>query len=232
MSRLLALLVLALACLPGCAASRQNAGLPAAATFTIPAERYAEAFEVARDEIVRRRFEIERVDASAGVIVSRPKTGAGLLAPWTLAPGARVVEDTLNAQTRVIEIGFQAAEAVAEAPQGTPSALAEPRPSVPPARAEGTVIVSVRVLVNRRVSPAHRLDPTAIRYSLSAIDPSLFQRGLSTRYDAPRDLDGRAAAQLARSIRRRLADDSGRRDADGGAAHQRGPSADAQLAMQ
>lgn len=218
--------------LVGCANRSRVDGPPAAATFVVQADAYARAFEVAQAELRRQFFELERVDAYAGIILSRPKTGAGVLAPWTLAPSSRLAEDTLNAQSRTVEIRFEAAETVAQPPDGVPDALANPDPPLPPGRAQGTVVVSVRVLISRRVSPTRRLEPSAIRYSGSTIKPELFQRRLGTVYDAPRDLDAKASANLANAIERRLRDSLGRRDAQGGATDQGGPGAHAQLAVQ
>ena len=229
--RLASLLALAIV-LTGCAQSSRSVGPPAAATFAVPVEDYARAFETASDELTRRRFEIERVDARSGVIVTQPKTGAGLLAPWTLAPGARIAEDTLNAQSRIIEVRFEAAESAIQAPRGVRAPLANPQPLLPPGQAAETVIVSVRVLILRQVSPNRRLEPSGIRYSLDSNNPALSRRGLGTRFDAPKDLDERAATQIARSIQNRLAETSGRRNADGGAADQGSASSDAKLAMQ
>ena len=195
------------------ASARPSATMPAAATtFVIAADDYERAFEVARVELVRRRFDLERVDAQAGVLLTRPENGAGLLAPWTLGPGAQPLEDTLNAQSRTVEIRFEAAEAAAAAPQGRGAALADPRLPVPPGRAAESVIVTVRVLISRRVTPTRRLDPSGIRYSLNASKPELFRRGLGTQYWAPQDLDPPASRQIARVIERRLGLADGRAD--------------------
>lgn len=229
--RCLALLLVATA-LGGCASGPRADAPSAAATFVVQASDYAQAFEVAQTELRRRLFELERVDAQAGVILSRPKTGAGVLAPWTLAPSSRLVEDTLNAQSRTVEIQFEAAETVAQPPDGVPDALANPDLPLPPGRARGSVVVSVRVLISRRVSPTRRLEPSAIRYSNPTIKPELFQRGLGTVYDAPRDLDAKASASLAEAIERRLLENLGRRDAQRGAPDQGRPGAHAQLAVQ
>lgn len=225
-------LMLIATCLVGCAGRPRVDGPPAAATFVVQADDYAQAFEIAQTELRRRFFELERVDAQAGVILSRPKTGAGVLAPWTLAPSSRLAEDTLNAQSRTVEVRFEAAETIAQPPDGVPDALANPDPPLPPGRARGSVVVSVRVLISRRVSPTRRLEPSAIRYSGRTVKPELFQRGLDTVYDAPRDLDAKASANLAVSIERRLLESLGRRDAQGGATDQSGPGAHAQLAVQ
>ncbi|MEQ8843941.1 MAG: hypothetical protein RIB58_03725 [Phycisphaerales bacterium] len=219
---LLSLLVCLLG-LGGCVQPGRGDVKPAAARFVVPVEAYATVFEAAGDELTRRRFEVDRVDARSGVIRSLPKSGAGLLAPWTLPPGARVVEDTFNAQSRVVEIRFEAAEAGVVSPSGVASPLADPGLPLLPAQAAESVVVSVRVLVSRRVTPTRRLDSTAIRSSTNSVDPSLFRRGLGTRFEAPQDLDADAASQIARGIARRVGvaistgQDSGRRDRGGGA---------------
>lgn len=234
-----ALAILLLACqLAGCA-SRPAPAPPAAASFTIEADAYERAFGVAKDLLLDSQFELERIDARSGVIVTRPRTGAGLLAPWTIGSGGRLLEDTLNAQVRVAEVRFEPAEEIERPPDGVPDALADPQLPLPPGRAQGAVVVSVRVLIGRRVSPTHRLDPTAIRSSSSSINPRLFARGLSARYTAPHDLDARASAKLARAMQRRLgmgtpeadrlsvatgpAVQGGRGHADSGAPDQRRP---------
>lgn len=200
--RVLTILLLA-CCLTGCA-TRQSATKPAAATFVVQAEDYAGAFEAAKGVLLDRQFELERVDARAGVIVTRPRSGAGMLTPWTLGPWNRPVEDTINAQRRVVEVRFEAAEEVDRPPGGVPDALASPRPPRPPGQAAGAIVVSVRVLIERRVAPTRRLDASAIRLTSTPFDPRLSRRGLSMTYYAPRDLDADASATLARSLQRRL----------------------------
>lgn len=230
-------LILLALCLVGCAGGRPRTVAPgsfepAAATFSVRAEDYGAAFEAARTELLRRRFDLERVDAQAGVLLTRPETGAGLLAPWTMGLGTRPLEDTLNAHSRTVEIRFEAAETATAPPRGTTGVLADPGLPVPPGRAAETVIVSVRVLVSRRVTPNRRLDPSGIRYSLNSVEPDLFQRGLGTTFHAPSDLDPAASRQIARIIERSLRDDPGRRDSLGRAADERGPALDPQLAVQ
>jgi|GEM_PF-472671 len=225
-------LMLLVTCLVGCASRPRVDAPPAAATFVVSADNYTDAFEAAQAEIRRRLFELERVDAQAGVILSRPKTGAGVLAPWSLAPSSRLAEDTLNAQSRTVEVRFEAAETIAQPPDGIADALAAPDLPIPPGRAKGSVVVSVRVLISRRVTPTRRLEPTAIRYSSSTIKPDLFQRGLGTVYDAQRDLDAKASTNLAASIERRLLERLGRRHAQRGAPDQGGPGVHAQFAVQ
>lgn len=100
---LLCVLLPALACMSGCASRPARAQAdPVAGTsrFVIPASDYGQAFEIVRQELIRLRYQIDRADAHAGVIQTHPALGAGLLAPWTLGPGSRVVEDTLNVQSR------------------------------------------------------------------------------------------------------------------------------------
>lgn len=228
-------LILLALCLVGCAGGRSRNVAPAstdaaAATFSVAAEDYAQAFEAARAELLRRRFDLERVDAQAGILLTRPEGGAGLLAPWSMGPGAKPLEDTLNAQRRTVEVRFEAAETATALPRGTGGVLADPGLPVPPGRASETVIVSVRVLISRRVTPNRRLDPSGIRYSLNAIEPELFRRGLGTTYEAPLDLDPAASRQIARIIERGVLFDPARGNALGRAAGQSGMAAEPNLA--
>lgn len=204
--RVLAILLLA-SCLGGCAASRPSTK-PAAATFVVDASDYEQAFEAAKGVLLDRQYELERVDARAGILLTQPRTGAGLLTPWKIGPGSRLGEDTVNAQARVVEIRFEPAAETERAPGGVPDALANPRSPVPPSAAEGVIIVSVRVLMERRVSPTRRLDPTAVQAASVSFDPGLARRGLSMTYYAPHDLDEDASAALAKSLQRRLAPSS------------------------
>lgn len=218
----------------GCATGRPKpAADPSAGTsrFVIAAPDYARAFETARVELLRLRYEIDRADAQAGVIQTLPTTGAGLLAPWTIGPGTRLAEDTLNAQGRLVEVRFEPAELLDQPPQGR-AALSDADMPVGPLRATGPIVVSVRVLVLRRVTPTRRLEPSAIRLSSNPIKPELFQRGLAGQFHAPTDLDANAARALAGSIERRLLERAGGRDADGGAPDQGGPGVSAQLPVQ
>ncbi|MCW5757705.1 MAG: hypothetical protein KIT54_10755 [Phycisphaeraceae bacterium] len=231
---LLCVLLPALACMSGCASRPARAQAdPVAGTsrFVIPASDYGQAFEIVRQELIRLRYQIDRADAHAGVIQTHPALGAGLLAPWTLGPGSRVVEDTLNVQSRLVEVRFEAAEVLDILPRG-PASLADPDLSPGPMRAADSVVVSVRVLVLRRVTPTRRLEPTALRLSSNSIKPELFQRGLSGRFDAPTDLDPDAARTLAGNFERRLLDRAGGRNAQGRASNQGGPGMHAQLAVQ
>ncbi|MEQ8317556.1 MAG: hypothetical protein RIE77_03185 [Phycisphaerales bacterium] len=201
-ARVLTILLLA-CCLAGCA-TRQASTQPAAATFVVQAQDYGGAFKAAKGVLLDRHFELERVDARAGIIVTRPRSGAGLLTPWTLGPGSRPVEDTINAQRRVVEVRFEPAEETDRPPGGVPDALASPQPPLPPSQAAGAIVVSVRVLIERRVAPTRRLDASAIRIVSTPFDPRLSRRGLPMTYYAPRDLDADASAALARSVQRRL----------------------------
>ena len=204
--RVLAILLLA-CCLGGCASNRASTK-PAAATFVVEADDYEHAFEAAKGVLLDRHYELERVDARAGIILTRPRTGAGLLTPWKIGPGSRLGEDTVNAQGRVVEVRFEPAAETERPPGGVPDALASPRPAVPPSAAEGAIVVSVRVLMERRVSPTRRLDPTAIQAASIPFDPALARRGLGMTYYAPHDLDADASASLAKSMQRRLAPSS------------------------
>lgn len=228
----LVLAAILLATLPGCTASRRAEMPPASAGFSVPAGAYRQAFQAARQALLDRQYELDRVDAAAGIIRTRPRQTPGLLAPWTLDAGARVVQDTLNAQSRCVEVRFESAEAQATLPSGRPMPLAQPILPPGPARASQVVHVSVRVFVLRRERPTRRLETAAIGASTNPTDPALFRRGLGTVSVVPVDVDASASAALARAIEDRLGQALGGRDADGGAADQRRPGSHPKLAVQ
>lgn len=62
--------------LGGCAASGPT-------SFRVAAERYDEAFAIAKDEVMRLGFALHRVDARGGVIATDAVSTAGLGTPWT-----------------------------------------------------------------------------------------------------------------------------------------------------
>ena len=62
--------------LGGCAAERTDV------TFEVSAGGYARAFDAAKEVLREAGFELDRVDARAGVITTRSKGSAGIATPW------------------------------------------------------------------------------------------------------------------------------------------------------
>lgn len=104
MSRFFALLTL-LALAAGCRVSGPT-------TTTVEAERYPEAFDVVKDTLREQGFELERVDARAGVITTRPQNSSGFFTPW-ITSERRLrdeVASSLHRQRRVVEVRFRGGE--------------------------------------------------------------------------------------------------------------------------
>ncbi len=61
-------------------------------------------------------FELDRVDATAGVIATRPHFSMGIFEPWdtTQSSFADEWEDTVNMQARAVRVTFAPAEGAAD----------------------------------------------------------------------------------------------------------------------
>lgn len=182
-SRVIALALL-LSLLAGCA------GASGDARFDVPAGSYSRAFDATRSVLRDYRFPIERVDARAGVITTRPKATAGLATPWDAeqsTPGQEI-EDLLNDQRRRVRVVFQPADPGA-------STLSDDAP----------LIAHVEVGVYRVQNPGLRLPPGAISQGSLSVDPALRQRWVTYGMETPVARDSRLAGRIARDIERRLA---------------------------
>ena len=193
----LALLACALAHLAGCAASRTGAPADAAtapiagaphdpATFTVPAGRYAHAFDAARDTLRERGYTLERVDARAGVITTRPRTEPALAG----AP-AGAGSSWLNAQRSLARVEFS------------------PIPDSPPApgedlRAADTPLhARVVVVVERLQRPGRRIESTSIQLSTRWREPDWSERGMHPAHTTVEYRDTPAAVDLVNTIKDR-----------------------------
>src|SRR5690606_38676825 len=113
---------------------------------------YAAAFNAARDVLRDARFEIDRVDARAGVITTVPKTTT-----W------RDLEDVLNRHGRRVRVSFDPAGEAAE-----PDTIRDLLTEEP-----GELVMRVRVVVEREQRPGWRLESSAAHLSTRAGDPAL-----------------------------------------------------------
>jgi hypothetical protein len=186
MPRLILLLLLA-ALLSGCATNR-----PLSTDFPVPAGGYIKAFDEARDVLIGMRFELDRVDAAAGVITTQPKHTAGLATPWDAEQSTleQEWEDLVNEQERRVRITFEPAEATA----GEWPDLRE---------YTGPMTGHVEVAIDRVHHAGWRLETTSIRYSTYTIDPTLIDRQMWPLYSVPFSQDRLLADELAEKIERK-----------------------------
>lgn len=182
----LALIVLCFA-LIGCAAPGTGS------EFRVEGAGYAAAFDAARQTLIDARFDLERVDARAGVITTRPKSTAGLATPWDAEQSSisQEVEDLANQQQRTIRVWFE------------PEIRADPAPE-DLRHIEGPMVVRVEVVIERVHKPGWRIETTAVRFSSFSRDPELTERAMWPRYSVAFAQDPEYAGRLAHAIERRI----------------------------
>lgn len=185
--------LLAAAALSGCAR-------PDATSLAVPAESYPLALDAARAALRDSGFTIDRVDAAAGVITTRPKGTAGIATPWDGEQSTMYQEweDFMNRHQRTVRIDFSPARQAAPEPAGgagaTPPDLTE---------AAGTLTMHTTVAVERAYRSNWRIESSAIRQSRRYWDRELASRGM-TSYEVPVAQDERLAARLTAAIERRM----------------------------
>lgn len=162
-ARLLALLIGAWSlAIGGCADQQQSS-----ATFRIPAAEYALYFEGAKQVLRDHQFDLERVDARAGILTSSPASSAGWATPWIdhAQSASASNADLIQRRRRIATVRFS--------PVGDETNRAN---AVDPVGQdlrdfEGTIEVSVSVLIEQVYRPGRRLSPASIRLTTFTDDP-------------------------------------------------------------
>ncbi|MBL0920811.1 MAG: hypothetical protein IBJ10_01645 [Phycisphaerales bacterium] len=182
-----ALIPLAIA---SCAAPNRSTSFEAA-----PGE-YARAFEAAKAELREAGFELDRVDARAGVITTRPSASAGFFTPWTTHEQTLGAEwdGTMNAERRIVTIHFSGAGAPVGASAGSSPDLRE---------AGGSTVAEVHVEVRRLYRPGRTPESAAVRLTTQFRDPEWEAAGLQPAVVGPYGSDPDLARALASRIARR-----------------------------
>lgn len=195
--RVLGTLALA-ATLGGCAAGQARSP-----QVDFDASEYPRVFDAARLALRDNGFEIDRVDAAAGVITTRPKPTAGLATFWDPEQSSLVQEweDLANHQRRRVTISFEPRAAIPLEPARDQAASGPP----PEDRRESTgpMIARVQVVMERVNRPGWRLDPTSVRAASTTRDPALDPRRMQPAFDVPTTQDPHLAGRIATMIQRR-----------------------------
>lgn len=181
--------------------------------FGVQAAEYERAIEAARDVLLEARFEIDRVDASAGVVTTLPKGTGGLLTPWDAEQTTMQQEwqDATSTHQRRVRVTFEpAAVDRRDPPAGQAAADVAGGGVIGASRAldlrrSGVALTArVEVYVDRVRRVGTRLESESIRRSTWAVDPALVGRGMSPSYTTTVDRDDLLAARLVARIRERL----------------------------
>jgi len=169
--------------LAGCRSSRPNASL------AVSAGEYATAFDAARETLRSHGFDLERVDSTAGIILSQPKASAGLATPWDLDQSGLGQEaaDLVNHHKRRVRITF-AGEGVGDQVQ-----------------TDKPLTATVSVFIDRVQSPGLRIPSKAPMIWSVTSDPARTQQGVGSQYQAPVERDSELELRLAEEIETRIA---------------------------
>jgi len=179
-----------------------QAPAPASTSLRIAPGAYSATFEAVKDELRASGFELDRIDARAGVITTRPHFSAGLATPWigdesTLG---QELDDFLNRQRRTVRVVFTPADADSDS-------IPDAEPVVNPVDTR-TLDVDIRAQVEVRLERIHRLGlrPSSASVRLSSVTERVDQDGAE---DPPWttevvDNDALLAARIVRGVTRRM----------------------------
>lgn len=151
---------------------------------------YARSFEAAKSVLRDASFELDRVDARAGIITTHPRSSAGLATPWidhTETLG-EATSDLMNSDRRIAVVRF------------SPAGRVEDERSSDLRAYDGVMLAEVTVERERLYRPDQRVDPTSIRLRSRTIDPALRERGMSPVFASPLPTDRRLAERLSKRI--------------------------------
>ena len=137
------------------------------ASFRIPAAEYDAYFEAAKDALRDQQFDLERVDARAGVMTTRPVSSAGWATPWIRHASTieQSTNDLIQRNRRIATVRFARVSDETNVPSPVDPVASDLR------EFEGTIEVSVNV-VEQVYRSGRRLAPASIRLTTFTVDPS------------------------------------------------------------
>lgn len=136
-------------------------------SFRIPAAEYNAYFEAAKDALRDNQFDLERVDARAGVLTTRPVSSAGWATPWIqhASSTGQATNDLLQRNRRVATIRFARVSDETGVPEPIDPVASDLR------EFQGTIEVSVNVVLEQVYRAGRRLSPASIRLTTFTVDP-------------------------------------------------------------
>ncbi|TVQ61862.1 MAG: hypothetical protein EA379_05880 [Phycisphaerales bacterium] len=184
-----ALCIATLPALTGCA-SRANAD--AVPAFSVPAGAYTAAFDAARAALRDEGYTLDRVDARAGVITTRPRVEPAI-APSGAAGDA---DSWWNSQRSVARVEF--------APEDREPSGATDHPDTDLRADDAPMQARVIVTIERLQRPGRRIEPVSIRLSSIWNEPGWEDRAMQPGHTTVQRRDQTHAATLARRIQERI----------------------------
>ncbi len=174
-----------LACLAGCSST------PTSPDFEVAPNQYALAFDATRDVLRDYHFQLDRVDAAAGVITTLPKSTGGVATPWDSDQSSvgQEFDDLLNLQRRIVRVTFNDDDGARATGDTVDPALA--------------MHARVEVTIYRMQTPGLRPSSRAIGMTSATLDPQAVAQGTGYAYEVPISQDSRLGARIAADIERR-----------------------------
>lgn len=188
-------------------------------TLRVEPGAYPAAFEAAKDVLRAYAFELDRVDATSGVLTTHARGSAGFATPWV--PHASSLGDAgqgfLDRERRRAAVVFEPAASETPAPM-EPSGEAESAPTStrfdpdvlsvldrageldPDAALQARVIV----WVERVYRPGRRVGSTSVRLASFTSDPDLKSQGLEPAFARPTRDDPGLEGRMLRAIEARV----------------------------
>lgn len=167
----------------GCAGTADAQPRSVASVGSVESDRYSTAFDAARDVLRENRFQLDRVDAAAGVITTQRSTSA------------RDAVDVLQRRQRYAIVSFAPAASRSTASAPTEADLRD---------TSGPLDFNVKVVIERIEVPGWRLPGSSIRLSTHSTDPDKVKAELEPLYAVAVGEDADLAAELAGQIRAKL----------------------------
>lgn len=189
--------------LVGCSSTPTQSG--AGGRFVVEPGAYERAFDASRDKLAGLGFELERIDARAGVITSKPLSSGGLGTPWDRQQMSLKSEfaDLAHAQQRSVRITFTPESEVDRLPSDEPgSQIGGGLLGVPlTERSQAERLVGeIEITIERQYQPYWRLSGVSVNYSSRAQDPTLRSRGMSRGFSVVTKRDSALERELASRI--------------------------------
>lgn len=183
-------LTLLLTALGGCS-SAGTSTTEESVRLLVPAAKYAETFQAARDTLRLERFDLDRVDAPRGVLTSQPKDAPGIARPWDARTDS-MWQDAAAHQLRSVRITFRQPGFTGDRGVDDPSVdlVEQPRDTE----------MLVQASVERVQRPGRRAQVDSVRMTSQATSPDLDARAMSPRYSVFTREDSRLAAMLRDKI--------------------------------
>lgn len=189
--------------LVGCSSAPTQSG--EGGRFVVEPGAYESAFDASRDKLAGLGFDLERIDASAGVITTKPLASSGFGTPWDLQQMSMKSElaDLAHAQQRSVRISFTPESEVDRLPSDEAGLqIGGGVLGAPIAERSQTerLVGEVEVTIERLYQPYWRLSGVSVNHSSRAQDPTLRSRGMSRGFSVVTKRDSALERELASRI--------------------------------